>query len=67
MLFNANDNAVSFTLPGVRFGRDWEIMIDTCGPRVPVLHGELPLLSARAHAKVAAHAVMVLRCPGSRA
>ena len=67
LLFNANDNAVSFTLPGVRFGREWEIVIDTCGPRVPVLHGELPLLSARAHAKVAAHAVMVLRCPGSRA
>ena len=67
LLFNANDDAVSFTLPGVRFGREWEIVIDTCGPRVPVLHGELPLLSARAHAKVAAHAVMVLRCPGSRA
>jgi isoamylase len=66
LLFNANDDTVSFTLPGVRFGREWEIMIDTCGPRVPVLHGELPLLSARAHAKVAAHAVMVLRCPGSR-
>jgi glycogen operon protein len=67
LLFNANDDAVSFTLPGVRFGREWEIVIDTCGPRVPVLHGELPLLSARAHAKVAARAVMVLRCPGSRA
>jgi glycogen operon protein len=67
LLFNANDDTVSFTLPGVRFGREWEIMIDTCGPRVPVLHGEPPLLSARAHAKVAAHAVMVLRCPGGRA
>jgi len=67
LLFNADGDAVSFTLPGVKFGREWEIVIDTCGPRVPVLHGELPLLSARAHAKVAAHAVMVLRCPGSRA
>ncbi len=65
LLFNANDDAVSFTLPGVRFGREWEIVIDTCGPRVPVLHGELPLLSARAHAKLAPHAVMVLHCPGS--
>jgi hypothetical protein len=44
----------------------WEIMIDTCGPRVPILHGGLPLLSARAHAKVTAHAAMVLRCTGGR-
>jgi len=64
LLFNADHEAVSFTLPGVRFGREWEIMIDTYGPRVPILHGELPLLSARAHAKVAGRAVMVLRCPG---
>jgi isoamylase len=67
LLFNADDEPVSFTLPGVKFGREWEIMIDTCGPRVPVLHGELPLLSARAQAKLAGHAVMVLRCPYGRA
>ncbi len=66
LLFNADAEAVSFTLPGVRFGREWQIVIDTCGPRVPVLHGELPLLTARAHAKVAGRAVMVLRCPGGR-
>ena len=65
-MFNADAEAVSFTLPGVRFGREWQIVIDTCGPRVPVLHGELPLLTARAHAKVAGRAVMVLRCPGGR-
>jgi glycogen operon protein len=64
LLFNAADVAVSFTLPGTRFGREWEMMIDTCGPRVPILHGGLPLLSARSHTKVAAHAAMVLRCPG---
>ncbi|MGA2830469.1 MAG: glycogen debranching protein GlgX [Streptosporangiaceae bacterium] len=66
LLFNAGHDAVSFTLPGTRFGREWEIMIDTCGPRVPILHGGLPLLSARSHTKVAAHAAMVLRCTGGR-
>ena len=63
LLFNAEADAVSFTLPGVRYGREWEIVIDTCGPRVPALRGELPpVLNAKAQAKVAGRAVMVLRC-----
>jgi isoamylase len=63
LLFNAEADAVSFNLPGVRYGREWEVVIDTCGPRVPALHGELPpVLNAKAQAKVAGRAVMVLRC-----
>ena len=56
-------NTVSFNLPGVRYGREWEVVIDTFGPRVPALHDELPpVLNAKAQAKVAGRAVMVLRC-----
>ncbi|MGO9783018.1 MAG: glycogen debranching protein GlgX [Streptosporangiaceae bacterium] len=63
LLFNAEADAVSFNLPGVRYGREWEVVIDTCGPRVPALRGELPpVLNAKAQAKVAGRAVMVLRC-----
>ncbi len=63
LLFNADAETVSFNLPGVRYGREWEVVIDTFGPRVPALHGELPpVLNAKAQAKVAGRAVMVLRC-----
>jgi glycogen operon protein len=63
LLFNAEADTVSFNLPGVRYGREWEVVIDTCGPRVPALHGGLPpVLNAKAQAKVAGRAVMVLRC-----
>jgi len=62
LLFNADPDAVSFMLPGVRFGREWEILIDTFGPKVPVLHGDLPMLAARSHAKVTGRSVVVLRC-----
>ena len=63
LLFNAEAETVSFNLPGVRYGREWEVVIDTFGPRVPALHGELPpVLNAKAQAKVAGRAVMVLRC-----
>ena len=40
-------------------------MIDTCGPRFPGQHDDLPVLAARSHAKVAGRAMMVLRCLGS--
>ncbi len=63
LLFNADADTVSFNLPGVRYGREWEVVIDTFGPRVPALHGEQPpVLNAKAQAKVAGRAVMVLRC-----
>ena len=63
LLFNADAETVSFNLPGVRYGREWEVVIDTFGPRVPALHGEPPpVLNAKAQAKVAGRAVMVLRC-----
>ena len=63
LLFNAEAETVSFNLPGVRYGREWEVVIDTFGPRVPALHGERPpVLNAKAQAKVAGRAVMVLRC-----
>ena len=65
LLFNADAEAVSFTLPGVRYGREWQIVIDTCGPRFAGQHDDLPVLAARSHAKVAGRAVMVLRCLGS--
>ena len=63
LLFNAEAEAVSFTLPGVRYGREWQIAIDTCGPRFPTLHDDLPVLAARSHVKVAGRSVIVLRCP----
>jgi isoamylase len=65
LLFNAEAEAVSFMLPGVRYGREWQIAIDTCGPRFPTLHDDLPVLAARSHVKVEGRSVMVLHCPAS--
>jgi isoamylase len=63
LLFNADADTVSFSLPGLRYGREWEVVIDTCRPQVPALRGEPPpVLNAKAQAKVAGRAVMVLRC-----
>ena len=33
LLFNAGADTVTFTLPEGRYGADWQVYIDTCGPR----------------------------------
>jgi isoamylase len=62
LLFNAYQEPVTFVLPEVKFGPEWEIMIDTDGPRIPAIHGELPALAAKAEIEVAARSVIVLCC-----
>ncbi len=62
LLFNAYPEPVTFVLPEVRFGPEWEIVIDTDGPRIPAIHGELPALAAKAEIEVAARSVIVLCC-----
>ena len=62
LLFNAYQEPVTFVLPEVRFGPEWEIVIDTDGPRIPAIHGELPALAAKAEIEVAARSVIVLCC-----
>jgi len=62
LLFNAYHEPVRFVLPEVRFGPEWQIVIDTADPRIPAIHGERPALAARAEIEVAARSVIVLRC-----
>ena len=48
LLFNAYPDPVTFVLPEVRFGPEWEIVINTDCPRIPAIHSELPALAAKA-------------------
>jgi isoamylase len=66
LLFNAHAEPITFTLPEAEFGAEWEIVIDSAGPRIPAIHGELPALTAKAEAEVAGRAVIVLRCRSAR-
>jgi glycogen operon protein len=66
LLFNAGGDTVTFTLPEPRYGAHWQVYIDTCGPRIPALTSELPLLAARAQLKVASRSVVVLCSPADR-
>jgi isoamylase len=66
LLFNAHPEPVTFTLPDAEFGLEWEIVIDSAGPRIPASGGELPALTAKAQAEVPSRAVIVLRCRGTR-
>jgi len=60
LLFNAGADTVTFTLPEGRYGADWQVYIDTCGPRIPVLQAEVSSLAARAQLKVTGRSVVVL-------
>jgi isoamylase len=62
LLFNANAEPVAFVLPEARFGRDWEIVIDTDDQQPSASQGHLPVLAAKAQLEVAAHSVIVLCC-----
>jgi glycogen operon protein len=62
LLFNAYPDPVTFILPEVRFGPEWEIVVDTDGPRVLAIHGEQPALAAKSEIEVAARSVIVLCC-----
>jgi isoamylase len=66
LLFNAHAEPITFTLPETEFGPEWEIVIDSAGPRIPAIHGELPTLTAKADVEVASRAVIVLCCRGAR-
>jgi isoamylase len=67
LLFNAHAEPVTFTLPEARFGSEWEIMIDTAGPHIAAIHGELPPLTAKAEWEVASRSVVVLCCRSAEA
>ena len=54
LLFNAHSEPVRFTLPGGRFGRRWEVVLDTAG----AADGERP---AAATIQLAARSMIVLR------
>ena len=53
-------STVTFTLPEGRYGADWQVYIDTCGPRIPILSAEVSSLAARAQLKVTGRSVVVL-------
>src|ERR1700759_1951641 len=66
LLFNAGGDTVTFTLPEARYGTSWQVYIDTCGPRIPLLQAELPSLAAKAQLKVTGQSVIVLCSPAER-
>jgi glycogen operon protein len=68
LLFNAQAEPVRFTLPEAAFGPEWEIVIDTAGPRIPAIQGELPALPAKTEVELAGRSMIVLCCqPGESA
>jgi glycogen operon protein len=62
LLFNAQAEPVRFTLPEAGYGPEWEIVIDTAGPRIPAIQGELPALPAKTEVELADRSVIVLCC-----
>jgi isoamylase len=62
LLFNGQAEPVRFTLPEAGFGPEWEIVIDTAGPRIPAIQGELPALPAKSEVELAGRSVIVLCC-----
>jgi isoamylase len=64
LLFSADDQPVTFTLPAARFGRSWTVVLDTASPAAPDdLPGATPGKERKAGARVVlrAHSMMVLR------
>jgi glycogen operon protein len=58
LLFNAGDEAITFTLPDARLGTTWEIVIDTTSPAGESDTGPLP---AKSEVELSGHAAMILR------
>jgi isoamylase len=67
LLFNASAEPVTFTLPEARFGPEWEVMVDTAGPQIAAIHGDLPTLTAKAEWEVSSRSVIVLCCRAAEA
>jgi len=64
LLFNAHSDPVPFTLPEERFGKAWELELDTAAGDNG---SDAPALRASTQVTVAGHAVQILRraddCP----
>jgi isoamylase len=58
LLFNAGDEAITFTLPDASLGTVWEIVIDTTSPVGESDAGPLP---AKSEVELSGHAAMILR------
>jgi isoamylase len=64
LLFSADSEPVTFTLPAARFGRNWTVVLDTASPAAPDdPPGAAPPKPRRAGARVVlrAHSMMLLR------
>jgi isoamylase len=55
LLFSADDQPVTFTLPAARFGRSWTMVLDTASPAAP---DDLPDATARKGHKAGARVVL---------
>jgi len=57
LLFNAHSDPMAFTLPAERFGRLWEVVLDTAAGSIAT---EIPALRAGARVTVASHAAQIM-------
>ena len=57
LLFNAHSDPIAFTLPAERFGRSWEVVLDTAAGSIAT---EIPALRAAARVTVASHAAQIM-------
>src|SRR5215470_13975586 len=58
LMFNAGPEPITFTLPEARLGNDWEVVVDTTGPRGSAESLEF---SPKTKVEVAGRAIVVLR------
>ncbi|MGQ0481310.1 MAG: glycogen debranching protein GlgX [Pseudonocardia sp.] len=61
LLFNAHHQAVTFTLPGESYGRNWEIVVDTADPLLAQARRKARDSVADGRLRVIARAMLVLR------
>ena len=64
LLFSADSQPVTFTLPGARFGRGWTVVLDTASSAIPGdAHGSPTPRQRKAGGRVVvkAHSMIVLR------
>ena len=59
LLFNAGAEPITFTIPEMKLGIDWEIVIDTMIPRIPA---DSEGFGPKSKVEVGGRAVVVLRC-----
>ncbi len=64
LLFNAHADPVTFTLPAERFGKSWEVVLDTVAGAIGT---EAPVLRAAARVTVGGTSAQILRRPDSPA